>query len=251
MDAGTLNCPMCGAPAASDAAQCTHCGARLATVACPSCFGMIFEGSKFCPHCGAKVDRKEESDPKPRSCPRCHITLTAVALGATKVHECPKCEGLWIDTATYNEICADRDKQAAMLGDLPAIPPDAPLNFHLEEPFYIPCPVCGTLMNRVNFAHCSGIILEICKEDGVWFDHDQLRRVVEFIRAGGLEKSRERDLAQWEAEKRNHEARAYESLVNSPLLDATQTPVLSNLANARAASDFLSLVVRGVWHLLK
>ena len=143
---------MCGAPPASDATQCAHCGARLATVACPSCFGMIFTGSKFCPHCGAKIERAKEDESKPRPCPRCHTPLEAVALGSTKVHECPKCEGLWIDTATFNEICADRDKQAAVLGVLPATPHAAPLVFHLDEAFYIPTvPSAAMLMNRVKF----------------------------------------------------------------------------------------------------
>src|SRR5881628_74928 len=59
MEAATLNCPMCGAAASSEATRCEHCGARLATVACPSCFGMIFVGSKFCPHCGAAAQRVE------------------------------------------------------------------------------------------------------------------------------------------------------------------------------------------------
>jgi Zn-finger nucleic acid-binding protein len=245
MEAGTLNCPMCGAPAASDATQCDHCGARLATVACPSCFGMIFLGSKFCQHCGAKIERAEEDESKPRPCPRCHTALTAVSLGNTKVHECPKCEGLWIDTETFNEICADRDKQAAVIDVLPAAPSPAPLSFHIDEAFYIPCPICGKLMNRVNFAHGSGIILEICKADGVWFDRDQLRNVVEFIRAGGLEKSRERDIEQWEAEKRAHAARPLS--VPAPIL-SEDIPLPSN---ASAAADFLTLVARGVWHLLR
>jgi len=47
MCAETLNCPMCGAAAPSDATSCEHCGARLATGACPSCFGMMFVGEKF------------------------------------------------------------------------------------------------------------------------------------------------------------------------------------------------------------
>ena len=57
-------------------------------------------------------------------------------------------------------------------------------------------------MNRVNFARSSGVILDICKADGVWFDREELRRVVEFVRAGGLEISRERDRKEWETAKR-------------------------------------------------
>ena len=91
MEASTLNCPMCGAPCASDAATCEHCGARLATIACPSCFGMIFTGSKFCQHCGAKIERTEEDVATPHPCPRCRESLAAVVLGSTKALECAHC----------------------------------------------------------------------------------------------------------------------------------------------------------------
>jgi Zn-finger nucleic acid-binding protein len=47
-------------------------------------------------------------------------------------------------------------------------------------------------MNRVNFARYSGVIMDVCKEHGTYFDRDELRRIVTFIRGGGLEKSRER-----------------------------------------------------------
>lgn len=202
MEASTLNCPMCGAPSASDATACEHCGARLATVACQSCFGMIFTGSKFCQHCGTKIERTEENDATPRSCPRCREPLGAVVLGSTKALECAHCSGLWIDTETFNEICADREKQAAVIGeDSQALQPDVPFPSP-DSIRYGPCPVCKKLMNRVAFARGSGVVLDICKADGVWFDRDELRRIVEFIRAGGLETSRERDREEWEAAKR-------------------------------------------------
>jgi Zn-finger nucleic acid-binding protein len=200
MEASTLNCPMCGAPAASDSTSCGHCGARLATVACPSCFDMIFLGSKFCPHCGAKIDRVEEHA-TPRPCPRCREPLAAIVLGSTKAMECPRCSGLWIDTETFNEICNDREKQAAVIRENLPPPPPAAADFSLDAVHYVPCPVCARLMNRVNFAHASGVILDICKRDGVWFDRDELHRIVDFIRAGGLEASRERDIEQWKTGK--------------------------------------------------
>ena len=45
-------------------------------------------------------------------------------------------------------------------------------------------------MNRVNFARCSGVIVDICKQHGTWFDRDELSRIVEFIHGGGLNASR-------------------------------------------------------------
>jgi Zn-finger nucleic acid-binding protein len=221
MEAATLNCPMCGAPSASDATQCEHCGAKLATVACPSCLGMIFLGSKFCQHCGAKIERTEENDAKPKQCPRCRIDLAAVALGSTKVHECTKCEGLWVDVATFNEICADREKQAAVLGGASPAPAPTSLDFNLDDVRYVPCPECATLMNRVNFSGHSGVIVDVCKGHGTWFDRDELRRIVEFIRAGGLEIARDRDRAEWESEKRLHNFLPSGDGIGTPIADGS------------------------------
>lgn len=200
MPAQTLNCPMCGAPAASDATACEHCGARLATVACPSCFGMIFLGAKFCSHCGAKVNRTEVSADEAEICPRCRTGLNSVALGKTTVRECPKCEGLWVDTDSFNQICADREQQAVILGVATALPTDGEQN--LEVVRYLPCPVCGELMHRVNFARCSHVIVDVCRPHGTWFDKDELRRIVEFIRAGGMEQARLREINEMERQRR-------------------------------------------------
>src|SRR5438045_3262713 len=58
---------------------------------------------------------------------------------------------------------------------------------------YVPCPQCKQLMNRINFARCSGVIVDFCKGHGTWFDRDEVRRIVEFIRGGGLEVSRQKE----------------------------------------------------------
>jgi Zn-finger nucleic acid-binding protein len=193
---------MCGAVAATDATRCEHCGARLATVACPSCFGMMFLGQQFCPHCGAKADRQDSSEPaQPEPCPRCHANMEAVTIGNSKVRECPQCEGIWTDAETLRQICADQEKQAAVLG----LPTQLPTNDGVEmekQIRYLPCPVCGEMMNRVNFANFSGVIVDVCRLHGTWFDRDELRRIVEFIRAGGLDKARAREIANLEADRR-------------------------------------------------
>ena len=216
MEAGTLNCPMCGASAATDATQCAHCHARLATIACPSCYGMLFLGSKFCPHCGEKAARLAEPDDLQRQCPSCHIDLTALALGPSKIHECPQCTGLWVDVETFQQICADRDQQAAVLGGATPDPLATPLLTTLDEVRYRPCPICRALMNRLNFSERSGVIIDVCRGHGTWFDRDELRRIVEFIRAGGLEAARARDLQHWETEKRKHRPVPVASIDNPP-----------------------------------
>lgn len=243
MEASTLNCPMCGAPSATAATACEHCGARLATVACPSCFGMIFTGSKFCQHCGTKIERTEENDATPRPCPRCREPLTTVVLGSTKALECTHCSGLWIDTETFNEICADREKQAAVIGgDSQSFQPNLPYP-SLDSIHYVPCPVCAKLMNRVNFAHASGVILDICKADGVWFDREELRRIVEFIRAGGLETSRERDRKESEAAKRKKHFASTSSVMRTGF-EASSDDFRETLSTGSLLTDTLASVAR-------
>jgi len=195
---------MCGAPASTEATQCEHCGARLATVACPSCFGMMFVGAKFCSHCGARAGRTEVAGAATQLCPRCRVGMDAVVIGNTNLRECPKCEGIWADAASLQQICVDREKQAAVLGM--ASPVTTAEAGDLERIKYVPCPECGKLMNRVNFAHCSHVVVDVCAQHGTWFDKDELRRIVEFIRAGGLETARAREMAQLEQERRELKA---------------------------------------------
>jgi Zn-finger nucleic acid-binding protein len=90
----------------------------------------------------------------------------------------------------FERICAHNESQAAVLA--------RPANElgtaqGLEKVRYLQCPECSKLMNRVNFAKYSGVIMDVCKEHGTFFDRDELRRIVTFIREGGLDMSRDRE----------------------------------------------------------
>ena len=131
--------------------------------------------------------------------------MQAELIGTTAVQECPRCEGLWVDTASLEKICSDREKQTAVAGVGNPAPPAGEVVME-EKVRYLACPVCRKLMNRVNFAHYSRVVVDVCKGHGTWFDRDELRRIVEFIRAGGLEAARAREVADLEAKKRQLES---------------------------------------------
>jgi len=57
-------------------------------------------------------------------------------------------------------------------------------------------------MNRSNFARSSGVIIDICKQHGVWFDADELPKIIAFITKGGLAKQREKEKMSIEDERR-------------------------------------------------
>lgn len=243
MQAQTLNCPMCGAAASTDATRCLFCDARLAMVACPSCFGMMFLGDRHCPRCGALPAREEIDTEEVRQCPRCHVEMATVALSAAKMRECARCGGLWVSASAFERICADREQQSAVLSA--ASPLSAKASDHLEpgKVRYVPCPECGQLMNRVNFAHCSGVVIDICKGHGTWFDRDELSEIVEFIHSGGLEAARAKEKQQLAEERR---LLRQEQLANKARTDGPH--ILMNDGEAHgipSASDLLKKLLLG------
>jgi len=191
MQAETLNCPNCGAGISSDASRCQFCESKVATIACASCFGMLFIGNKHCPHCGAAAITATPASLSVLKCPRCAVDMNSVAIGKAPVRECSRCEGLWLDAHVFQLLCADREHQSVILGDAFANEPK-PRVAHESQIRYVPCPHCRQLMNRVNFAKCSDVIVDVCKGHGTWFDKDELRQIVEFIRGGGMEETREK-----------------------------------------------------------
>jgi len=195
MNPQSLNCPMCGAAVSTDAPRCLFCEARLATVACPSCFGMMFIGSRHCPRCGAEASRVEESDggTAKRNCPHCRVDLKQAKVGNVTLRECDRCAGLWVDVASFEKICVEREQQSAVLGAASPVPKGLKNFDSPNRVKYVPCPECGELMNRINFARCSGVVVDVCKGHGTWFDRDEMSQIIEFIRAGGLEAARSKE----------------------------------------------------------
>jgi Zn-finger nucleic acid-binding protein len=195
-----LRCPGCGAPSSADVVSCAYCKAVLAVVACPACFGRVFAGSKHCQHCGAEILAAAQGDPEGAShhkCPRCSAELIGHLLGETLLDECNGCGGVWIQAAAFDKLIKSRDEQATVLsGSGPYLELEAYSSRAgaLETPRYLPCPECAQLMNRKNFANSSGVIVDVCKPHGVWFDRDELGRIIQFVMKGGLDESRRREL---------------------------------------------------------
>jgi Zn-finger nucleic acid-binding protein len=194
-----LNCPNCGGAVMSDRTQCEFCRSRLKTVGCPGCLGLMFLGAKFCTNCGARataavvIEEKDAGD-----CPRCKLALQLLEIGSVTIRECTKCGGFWSDTQTFEELCANSEKQASVLGFIGS---DAHPHAHPATISYVPCPDCGQLMNRSNFARSSGVIIDICRDHGIWFDADELPKIIAFINSGGMARQREKERISIEEER--------------------------------------------------
>jgi Zn-finger nucleic acid-binding protein len=200
---------------------------------------------KHCPYCGAQVTPAKLSESTPEACPRCQFQLRAIEIGNSSLRECSHCGGLWVDKDTLQKICDDHEKQEAVLGlgEMNPITPSE--NPSASQRMYIPCPVCGTLMNRLNFAGCSGIVIDWCKPHGTWFDYNELPRIVSFIREGGLKKSREREKESIRSEMERMRLQEHSLAAESARLAGTQ-PVTHWGNEDNNLLDFLSSVWKGL-----
>jgi Zn-finger nucleic acid-binding protein len=137
-------------------------------------------------------------------CPRCHKPLEAAAGDDARLHECPHCGGHFV----AKDVLAELLVRAEVSG--PFAEPTKSAIPALEQVRYVSCPLCHSSMNRMNFGRVSGVIVDVCKQHGTWFDGGELTRVIAFAANGGLAKTRAREAAdkkqeQKDREKANHD----------------------------------------------
>jgi Zn-finger nucleic acid-binding protein len=121
--------------------------------------------------------------------------MREVQVGATVLMECGQCQATWVDSKTFDEICADQTAQAEVLSRYSAPQSD------VAEVHYRRCVACGKMMNRLNFARLSGTIIDVCKGHGAFLDAGELHAIVAFIRQGGLDRARQRQIDELKEEE--------------------------------------------------
>ena len=165
--------------------------------------------------------------------------MVLVTIGPIAVLECERCLGLWLDVRSFEKICADREQQSAVLGVASHAQTSAAHETNTIH--YVPCPECSQLMNRLNFARCSGVIVDVCKKHGTWFDRDELSRIVEFISGGGLNASRAKEKIEIaeQREQLRQEIRTVELRRSSSLgIGDSDDHRLTGIASARGLLKF-------------
>jgi Zn-finger nucleic acid-binding protein len=162
----------------------------------------MFQGAQFCPHCGAATETLQVGPEGARHCPQCKETkLQRITVGAVQLEECLRCGGLWVDTKVFERICSDQAAQTAAIGL--RLPPPVADDGRVH---YRKCPQCSQLMRRTKYASRLGVIIDVCRPHGVWLDRDELRRIIEFIRSGGLERQRQIEMEELERQRNQLEA---------------------------------------------
>jgi Zn-finger nucleic acid-binding protein len=219
MSARTYACAACGAHVDEQARRCRYCEAPVATVRCASCFHMNVPDAGYCSGCGQNLGLEPVGEAGELPCPVCKKPLDAYRDAAGTLFDCGLCGGQFVEHALLHQL-VDRHAQPAF-AERSARAPWRP------EPrsAYIPCPSCSALMNRKNFAGISGVIVDVCKRHGTWFDLGELPRVLAFVAAGGLDRARQRTAE----EEAHHRREAHVAAAIAPMLASTHEPVVGSI----------------------
>jgi Zn-finger nucleic acid-binding protein len=167
----------------------------------------MFAGAAFCEKCGARRVRVE-AEGTAAKCPGCRNLLQQVSIGPTEMLECGRCDGVWVDAEVFEQLCADKAAQTAVLhraAERQSTTPAGPVK-------YRPCPRCGKMMNRVNFGKLSGAVVDVCKGHGTFLDPGELHQIVAFIQEGGLDRARARQIEELREEHKRLDAQQRQAI---------------------------------------
>jgi len=148
----------------------------------------------FCPYCGVRqqIDLREinfrdlgaeESMP----CPHCETALDVIEFETdppVTIERCTTCYGMFFNPGELEYLLEQNTNPFVWL-DFNGMEQIAADFGNEREIVYRKCPLCAERMHHINFGGRSGVILDQCGKHGVWVEGGELRRLMEWWRAGG------------------------------------------------------------------
>ena len=233
------NCTNCSAPLPQDSIQCTYCGSHNDT----DLAGVHYY-----------TTHELESE---RTCPRCAVSLKTIDLnikGRFLIERCEECLGLFFDPNELEALLEATVANVFSINRSQLTAGKAAIDTSSRGAFYIKCPVCGKIMNRVNFGTNSGVIVDRCKDHGVWLDGGELRHLFEWMKAGGklLQQEREaeqRKIAERELEREKRKLQSQPSMVGTSSEESSFDLFGGTLR--KSDPDLFDIVVKAVRFFVK
>jgi Zn-finger nucleic acid-binding protein len=194
--ARVVRCSSCGGARQQESRNCGFCGAdftlheRDLNTVCPNCLARVSDKARYCAACGDRLSAEaiagEESKATCPACPSEEV-LASRALGREKVNvlECQSCTGLWLGVDAFRELRDRAARGAVHLADAVLTKQEPAEREDQAGRLYRPCIECRQLMSRRLYAPGSGVIIDICRDHGIWFDAAELHQVLRWIAAGG------------------------------------------------------------------
>ena len=163
---------------------------------CDFCSAPLVANSQFCGCCGNRndVDVKRHiefssaAETSHYPCPHCLSTLTFFTLNFDnddRIAHCQSCFGIFLERNILERLLEETVNPVHSINfqQLQAINID---RFPGKRPVkYLRCPICQSFMRRTNFAYRSGVVVDICRDHGIWLDAGELKQLMEWKKAGG------------------------------------------------------------------
>ncbi|MFZ3209075.1 MAG: zf-TFIIB domain-containing protein [Geobacteraceae bacterium] len=232
---------------------------------CSNCSATLLPNSIQCEYCGSRNDidlkginyytaNETESE---RICPRCKIGLITIDLkmnGKFLIERCDECLGLFFDPGELEALLEATVSNVFFINRSQLDNINSTKRSGDYGVSYINCPICSKLMNRVNFGTKSGVIVDRCKDHGVWLDGGELRHLFEWMKAGGklLQQEREEQLKKIEEQEQEGERRKKQtqSASGGVYPDDSGFYLFGNTLK-NADSDLFEMVTKAIRYFMK
>ncbi|KYF79365.1 hypothetical protein BE11_42875 [Sorangium cellulosum] len=200
MDAGRTTCPRCGLFVDAQGRCYPGCAGPLATLRCGGCYQLNVPDAERCDGCGHELGLEPIAEPDALRCSDCDEPFSAFHAATGLLRDCGRCGGQLVDHALLRDLLERRESY----GRSAPRPPRRPEHVDVRVR-YVRCPACRQPMNRKNFAGKSGIIVDICREHGTWFDRGELPQLLSFVASGGAARARQQQTEEAERARRQAE----------------------------------------------
>lgn len=168
---------------------------------CSACSAPLLANTNQCHYCQvrndvdlhAKYDYSVTSKNPKRICPDCNIPLNTINFlsinsdknGKFEIERCDKCYGLFFDPGEIEELLEKSVSGVFQINQkqMRSINRD---RYQKESNIrYRKCPVCRSYMQRSNYAHRSGVVVDRCYQHGIWLNNGEITHLMEWKKAGG------------------------------------------------------------------
>lgn len=215
---------------------------------CNSCSAPLPANTNRCRYCGIRNDvdlhgkhsyslHAQQSD---RLCPSCGDPLQTIDLklnGTFLIERCEQCFGLFFDPGEI-EILLESSVSNVFAINTQLLRNINKERYQHKQIKYVKCPVCQVLMNRVNFGHRSGVIIDQCKKHGIWLESGEITHLMEWKKAGGQI---------IHAQKKNTQHKKHTTKKSSPEISA----ITSTYSDGYNHPDLLESIASMVFKLFK
>lgn len=164
-----MNCIKCGAPLPLKTDVCEYCHTLNDTD-----LRKLYD---------ADVTDVKLSD---RICPRCNINLQTIGIimGKTiNIERCKNCLGIFFDPVELEDIIAEAVREERTVNRKKVFIFTEKGTDDRWPIKYIKCPVCREFMGRKNYGENSGVMIDWCKDHGIWLDGGELGKILKWKRA--------------------------------------------------------------------